>query len=56
MDEKEKKIIATKGDVLACPNHTLAHTKDLSICMTKSVNELVLYVRSTFDDDEGTKN
>ena len=54
-DENEKKIIVTKGDALSGSIHTLARTKDLSTCMSKSLKELILYVKSAFDDDERTK-
>ena len=55
MDQNEDKIIVTKGDALAGSIYTLANTNDLSIFMSKSVKELILYVKSAFDNDERTK-
>ena len=55
MDQNEKKTIVTKGGALSGSIHTLAHTKYLSTCMSKSVKELILYVKSAFDNDERTK-
>ena len=55
MDQNEKKVTVTKGDALAGSIHTLDHTKDLSICMNKSVKELISYVKFVFDNDEMTK-
>ena len=55
MDQNEEKIIVTKVDALAGFIYTLTNAKDLSICMSKSVKELILYVKSAFVDDERTK-
>lgn len=56
MDKKEKKAIITKDDVLVGSIHTLTHTKDIQLCMNKSVNELILRFKSTFEDNERAKN
>ena len=49
------KIIVTKGDALIGSIHTLAQTKCLSICIPKSMKELILYVKSTFADNTRKK-
>ena len=54
MTESKCKSIVTKGDSVAGSMHTLSDLKHLSSCMTKSVDELIIYATDTFNERSST--
>ena len=54
MADSKCESIVTKGDALAGSIHTLSDLQHLSLCMTKSLDELLIYAKDTIDECSST--